>query len=119
MSDTLPNEVREGVKAAMRNQPNGWRIDEDTMLDAALSALEAAGWVCVPVEPTQQMLEAAASVWGEGYSIGYRHPITKDFSPALGGPTSSQIYAAMLTASNPKEKPMGSPQAPASEDTDA
>jgi len=85
-------------------------------MDAALSALEAAGWVCVPVEPTQQMLEAAASVWGEGYSIGYRHPITKDFSPALGGPTSSQIYAAMLTASNPKEKPMGSPQAPALED---
>lgn len=121
---TLPNEVREKALLEMKLAP--WPLRNDNyadrdkyvgkIFDAALSALEAAGWVCVPVEPTQQMLEAAASVWGEGYSIGYRHPITKDFSPALGGPTSSQIYAAMLTASNPKEKPMGSPQAPVLED---
>lgn len=74
------------------------------ILDAALSALEAAGWVCVPKVPTQQMLKAAASVWKEGYSIGYRHPITRDFSPALGGPSSAEIYAAMLTVSRHKEK---------------
>lgn len=28
-------------------------------LDAALSALEAAGWACVPVEPTEEMIAQA------------------------------------------------------------
>ena len=117
----VPDEVREAMERAMwvrftqdHHEPESFltwdelpdhvRDMERIRTDAALSALEAAGWVCVPKVPTQQMLEAAASVWKEGYSIGYRHPITRGFSPALGGPSSAEIYAAMLTASR-KEKP--------------
>lgn len=75
-------------------------------MDAALSALEAAGWVCVPKAPTEAMISAGACVWDNypGYRIGYKHSFTGDFSPALGGPRPSDFYAAMLAASR-KEKP--------------
>lgn len=75
MSDTLPNEVREGVKAAMRNQPNGWRIDEDTMLDAALSALEAAGFeVNRKGTALDCPLPADAELWADGAHLIARWP---------------------------------------------
>lgn len=98
----VPEEVMANV--VWGKPRDGHSAQKLALMRAALSALEAVGWVCVPKVPTQQMLEAAASVWKEGYSIGYRHPITRGFSPALGGPSSAEIYAAMLTASR-KERP--------------
>lgn len=86
--------------------PDHVRDMERIRTDAALSALEAAGWVCVPKAPTEAMISAGACVWDNypGYRIGYKHSFTGDFSPALGGPRPSDFYAAMLTASR-KEKP--------------
>lgn len=81
-------------------------------MDAAISALEAAGWVCVPKEPTEGMLAAARD---HDSSTRDWYDISPDGCENLG----LVLWRAMLTASNPKEKPMGSPQAPASEDTDA
>ena len=118
MSDTLPNEVREAVKAAMREVRYH---DTEGQIDAALSALEAAGWVCVPVEPTSDMVEygrqdalnPASLDWME---LGYRHGRNTMYAPSLVRRIWERMIAATpLTASNPKEKPMGPPQDSAAE----
>lgn len=125
MSDTFPKEVREAMISAvienigpvvgnpeyLARPGNVERLEARrrnaaaSHVDAALSALEAAGWVCVPKAPTEAMISAGACVWDNypGYRIGYKHSFTGDFSPALGGPRPSDFYAAMLAASR-KEK---------------
>lgn len=67
--------------------------------DAALSALEAAGWVCVPVVPTTAMLNAGND------NIKYQIEEDPERSTQVGWPFASTVWTAMLTASNPKEKP--------------
>lgn len=52
----MSDDVLEAMKLAMRQQPNGWRIDESAMLRAALRAAEEAGWRLVPVEAIKEAL---------------------------------------------------------------
>ena len=140
MSDTLPNEVREaafdaafavlidpaspGPNIPLETADDLAAVKQCTRmaLDAALSALEAAGWVCVPVEPTSDMVEygrqdalnPASLDWME---LGYRHGRNTMYAPSLVRRIWERMIAATpLTASNPKEKPMGSLQDRSSED---
>ena len=86
---TLPNEVisiaADAYQRAFHNGANSRR-----RMRAALSALEAAGWVCVPVEATPEMCMAA---------------IARPADNGIALDAWRGVWTAMLTASNPKEKP--------------
>ena len=54
---------------------------------AALSAIEAAGWRVVPVEPTQEMIEA-----------GLEGEVVRDSSGTSWRSPTAYVYSAMLSA---------------------
>lgn len=94
----IPQEVREAMARAIYTIPKVYRNPDDhfKIIDAALSALEAAGWACVPKEATPEMCIAAQKSELRGGGLAF----FKD------------VWTAMLTASNPKAL---SPQATATE----
>lgn len=79
------NGLREVVARAIANADLGrnWEASTLSFADAALSAIRAAGFAVVPVEPTEAMLKAGGNAYyGEG----------------PGDTQAECIYAAMLTA---------------------
>ena len=89
----VPEEVREAMATAISGAPfaSSRALGK---VDAALSALEAAGWVCVPVEASEEMDEAIQCLTGGPH-----------YCPNCASKMkSSQLWRAMLTASR-KEKP--------------
>lgn len=79
-------------------------------MDAALSALEAAGWVCVPRIPTEEMIDAG---------VDNNPTVFTKAEPGFARDVANDVYVAMVrTASNPKEKPMVSPQVEAEKGSD-
>lgn len=130
---TLPNEVREAMARAMCSQ-GGFDPDERMAndgprwrcylpgVDAALSALEAAGWTPVKLETVvdaayakgradaleeaAQMAEIDARAISKGTHgrMGSTTAIGDHIAQAIRAIASIES-AALLTASNPKEKP--------------
>jgi len=69
---------------------DGWRNDCRDFARAALSALRAAGYAVVPVEPTEEMDEAGTDAgWKARQGYG------------SGGVYAADIYRAMLEAASP------------------
>ena len=134
---TLPNEVREaGAKAICRANPEWAPICLDNgpagrapcstenclaarAFDAALSALEAAGWE-VNRKGTREALEPFAKLaadidgdeFGSALDDNMLIGVCSSYEVPISNPTIGDLRraAALLTASNPKEKPMGPPQ---------
>lgn len=64
--------------------------NEDQLADAALAAIKAAGFVVVPREATNEMLEAAGTM--DGYDSEDRHHLADE--------DHKRWYRAMIEASN-------------------
>ena len=72
---------REGLRVATRDWPDitvAQHLDCIAQMEAALAAIRAAGWVVVPVEPTDEMRSAINRAdwssdtdlhWSDGYRI--------------------------------------------------
>lgn len=67
-------------------------LEADKLATAALRALEEAGWVCVPREPTPKMVE-----WATGVTIGFSGE-GGEYNDYLDPDTVPEVWRAMLDA---------------------
>lgn len=78
--------VSESWEDMIQNTPSR-RLELLDAARAALSAIEAAGWRVVPVEPTQEMIEA-----------GLEGEVVRDSSGTSWRSPTAYVYSAMLSA---------------------
>lgn len=100
---TLPERLKE---LASRMNQDGDKYDAFTLLAEAAQALQAEpeGWVLVPREPTEEMIEAACISGSENGAHGW-HDETSGGVKTILRDLNRKAYAAMLSAA--KSAPIG------------